>query len=132
MPAAASQATEHVTGDRTIRGEKHQRSAAPRGLTDGHVRDADPGVAESGADDADHARTVVVADDEQVRGEGQLDGVIVDHDDPLGPLVRRQGPRRLRARRREASPGSRSPPAVVVDDSRTCSPRSSASCGAFT
>ena len=43
-----------------------------------------PASPRAAPDDADHPGTIVVAHDEQVRREGQLDRMVVDHHDPLG------------------------------------------------
>ena len=59
----------------------HERRAGRGGPADVHVGDVDAGLAEQRADDADHARPVVVADHEHVGRRRHVGGVVVDHHD---------------------------------------------------
>ena len=69
-------------------------------LTDVHVGDVDAGGPQEGADGADDPGAVVVAHHQHVAGGRDVDGVVVDHDDPgLAPQARRAC-RPARGRRR--------------------------------
>ena len=67
--------------------EHHQRLAALAVARDGHVRDVDAGLAEQRADAADHARDVVVAEEDHPRRELDLDLEAERRDEPLPVLA---------------------------------------------
>ena len=69
------------------------------GPADVHVGDVDAGVAEQRADDADHARPVVVLDHQHVLGRRDVERVLVDEHDavlaaPAGERARQRVARR--------------------------------------
>ena len=71
-PTAWSWSTSSVVAGGVDR-EDHQRLASLLRPRDGHVRDVDAGVAEHGADAADHPRLVGVADEDHVRRDLEVD-----------------------------------------------------------
>src|SRR5262249_28495027 len=73
VEALRTQSVLELLRRRRVDRERHQGLAASARARDGHVRDVHPGVAEERAHAADHARHVVVAEEDHERAQLHLD-----------------------------------------------------------
>ena len=82
-PICGGDALEHLAWHGVVERERHDGLAAGFGASDLGGGDVDAGLAETGADGADHARAVGVAEERHVRRGLDVDGGVPHLDQPL-------------------------------------------------